>query len=801
MLATVTHVPITFAAPVALGVGGALSVLTVVITIIRRPAVSGLTRTLVLLGMALLCLGAAGPVWRRPSAGEVAVMVDLSPSTRTAEYRRRAMLEARIGQLLSGVPHRLYYFADGTAPANLISAAGTGDLPDLPADRTRYEPPTGAAVLLFSDGQFEMPPADAGGPPTYPVIDVGLEGPRDAAVVTLEAHGDSAAAEVRNSGPDRQLSLPGMTGTSPTTAPAGEYVVSRAVDPSAGAIAARLDSGDVWPENDALAAAIPPPPQAERWLVDGGAMAAPPGWRVMSPEALPTDSAAWLAPSVIVLNDIDGGRLSPDRQDRLRQYVRDLGGGLVILGGPHAFAAGGYPGSALESLSPLASTPPRPTTHWILLADSSGSMNGPAAVLGTTGASGAASMWHYASEAIVKALPLLPPDDRVSVGSFAEEVTWWSADRSARDTAALPLPSANAFPKGPTNLRPALEAVTREADSGIPNELLLLTDADADVGDPAVLAAAMKEKKVRLFLLALGEGRGLAALQQIANDTGGRLIHQGEAGKWAQAVEELMRSAEPSLLETTPVAVRFIGDLSTLAGMEVSPWNRTWLKAAAVAVASADFAGQGVIPAAQWAVGQGRVLSAGFKISGDRLIRLARLIERPPRDPRFSVSWETGPNLRVTVDALAGADASGGEVYLNGKRLTLEISASGTAAASGTVQSLPIGQTAPGRYELTAAAPRTPSLATVRLSDGTGASRTLDRFALAGRYAPEFDAIGDNFANLRELAMRTGGAIVPPQQVTPIDFHWPLNDVPLGSWLATAGAAFIALGLVAWRAS
>jgi hypothetical protein len=745
--------------------------------------------------MALLSLAAAGPVWRKPASGEVAVMVDLSPSTRSAEYRKRAMLESRVRQLLGGVPFRMYYFADGMGPATV---AGAGDLPDLPAERTRYEPPVGAAVLLFSDGQFEEPAAGAGGPPTYPVIDIGLEDPHDAAVVSLDVRGDSAVAGIRNVGPDRQLSLSGMAGASPTTAPAGEYVVSRAIDPMAGIIAARLDAGDAWPENDGLAAPLPPPRVAEKWLVDAsGAMTAPPGWRVMAPEALPLEPAAYLAPSVIVLNDVPAGRLSPDRQDRLRQYVRDLGGGLVILGGPHAFAAGAYPGSTLESLSPLASTPPRPTTHWILLADSSGSMNGAAGVPGST-----ASLWHYASEAIVKVLPLLPPDDPVTVGSFAEDVTWWSANRPARDTAALSLPPAGALPHGPTNLRPALEEITREAEAGIPNELLLLTDADADVGEPAPLAEAMKAKKVRLFLLALGEGRGLTALEQIATATGGRVLRQGEAGKWAQAVEELMRSAEPTLLETPPLPVHFTGVLSDTPRLEVSPWNRTWLKSAAAGVAEAEYAGERVIPAGLWPVGEGRVLSTGFGLTPDTLAQLAKAAERLPRDPRFRVSWETGASLHVSVDAVAagGADTVDGDVYLNDRKLMLDLSSAG-AGAGGSVESFPITQTGPGRYELAVPAPRSPAFAAVRVAADAGTPRTLERFAVAGRYAPEFDAIGNNFGNLRELAERTGGAIVPPQQATPIDFRWPPHDVPLGSWLAAAGALFIALGLIAWRAS
>ena len=51
-----------------------------------------------------------------------------------------------------------------------------------------------------------------------------------------------------------------------------------------------------------------------------------------------------------------------------------------------------------------------------------------------------------------------------------------------------------------------------------------------------MLAAALKQKNIRLHLLALGEGRGLAALQQVVTATGGQFVRQDELGGLINAV-------------------------------------------------------------------------------------------------------------------------------------------------------------------------------------------------------------------------------------------------------------------------
>src|SRR5690349_2454481 len=237
--------------PLALLCGFALALITVVVALRRQPAVPALTHVLVAIGILLLTLAAGGLTWRRP-AGDVVVRVDLSPSTRTAQFRNAPALHERMRQLLGDVPYRLEYFANG--PAAGPQAEGldqAGALPELPAERTVYDPPTAAAVVLFSDGRFDLP---AFGPPTFAVIDPALDSAADAAVERLRIGDAEITVTVRNAGAPRELSLSGGRGPPSVTAPSGSVVLSRplASVQAGGPVSARLAPRDAWPENDAL---------------------------------------------------------------------------------------------------------------------------------------------------------------------------------------------------------------------------------------------------------------------------------------------------------------------------------------------------------------------------------------------------------------------------------------------------------------------------------------------------------------------------------------------------------------------
>jgi hypothetical protein len=742
---------IWFASSRWLWIAAAMALAALVIALIRRPRIPRTSALLGILGMLCLLLAAAAPILRLPRRGTLAVMIDLSPSTRTANFRDAQQASHRLHELIGDTPYQMFGFAADVHPLD-----PAGPWTEMPAEQTVFSPAPADAIVLFSDGQFELPPSS---PAAYIVADPALENVTDAAVRRLQIRGDALDATISNSGARRAASFTGTTGA--TTAPVGggTMVLSKPLADQAESASVELDRGDAWPENDALTIRRSPPLASELWWIGAGSPSSQ--WRRFSPGQVPHDPTDFLAPAVIVLSNVAAADLGASSLDHLVQYVRDLGGSLLILGGDRAFAAGGYPGTPLEMLSPLSSSPPAAATRWILLVDSSGSMNGP--------------NWQAATQAVVRLLPDLPPHDPVDVGQFAAAVRWWSSGRTAAETAQLPLPPPDAVASGPTNLEPALLSIAAAAPAGIPIQLLLLSDCDAQIDHPRNLIDLLTKKQIHLHVLALGRGSGLDLIRQIARASGGSVVEQLDPGRWVDSIHQLMQTAMPTRWQTNPVTVQFLSEASKLGSHTATAWNRTWLKQDAQPLAKSASDAM----AASWRVGSGTVTAIAFSPTSDIADALARLIAQPSRDPRFTTHCDPGAQLHITVDA---ADKGG---YLNDLDISAEIS------EGADVQTHPLPQSAPGEYEISLPAPRRPAIVTLR-----NQQHIIDRIAVAGRYAPEFDALGNNHATMRRLADQTGGAVIWPDDHHPIDFHWPRRDAPLTSWLSAAGALLVIFALL-----
>ncbi len=73
----------------------------------------------------------------------------------------------------------------------------------------------------------------------------------------------------------------------------------------------------------------------------------------------PTDLPQLMDADAIILANTDCGNFSFHQQQLLTRYVNDLGGGLIMTGGPKAFGAGGWIGSPVAEILPVDLDPPQ----------------------------------------------------------------------------------------------------------------------------------------------------------------------------------------------------------------------------------------------------------------------------------------------------------------------------------------------------------------------------------------------------------------------------------------------------------
>jgi len=746
---------------------------------LRRRRLS-VVQLLLLVGALGLILSLAGPTLDHAAPGRVVVMVDLSPSTRSATFRDRPALFARIGQLLGSTTFDVYAFASDARPL-----PDGQSLSDVPVDVTTFTPPPGAdAVVVFSDGRFVLPTSGAA---TYPVLDPALSRTSDTSVRRLESRdgGRQLAVTFHNSTDDaRRATLTHVKPPAGATVTRGELVVTRDLLPAPGVAGARLSPKDAWPENDALDLAVAPAPASQRWWVTQNPSSAPPGFRAIDPRQLDTSPAAWLAPSVVALDDVAPSALSAPALRALSSYVTDLGGSLLILGPGRSLGPGGLTGTPLDALSPLSFTAPTPRANWVVLVDASGSM---AEVVGGK------SRWDQAVRATNELIRTLPPGDGLSVGSFNQGLRWWTTGRSVGQTieGKIDLPPTDVRPGGPTNLDAVLTQLATEPAGTLQAELLVVTDARATFTNAGALASRLTARGVRASALLVDDTQGAASdLTDLCTRTGGNVLSAGANVDWSRQMQELARATQRDAIESTPLDLRWTGATgATLGPRKIDSWRQSWVKDRATTLAEATGAPDGGVqfPVARWQAGAGTVVGTAFAPTRAEVVALADGSAMTPRDPRLRVTWDTGETLRVGVRA---SDSAG---FLNGLALSVDVRDADDLSIVTTRAALE--QTAPGEYEIELPAPRRSSLVTLRLNGTT----VVDRTSVAGRYAPEFDAVGTDLAALQRLASRTGGRVIEPTDTLPIDFHWPRRATSLAPALATISVALLLGAVVAWR--
>ena len=144
-------------------------------------------------------------------------------------------------------------------------------------------------------------------------------------------------------------------------------------------------------------------------------------------EAVPGSVKGYAQYDCVIFDDVNRFRLAPVQITELAHWVKDYGGGLVLIGGDDSFGPGGYKGTALEEVSPVDMDVKR-TKHLASLAivivnDKSGSMGMPA-----KGGTKLEKM-DLANQGSVEVIKLLDPTDFAMIGAVDTEVKWATEPR------------------------------------------------------------------------------------------------------------------------------------------------------------------------------------------------------------------------------------------------------------------------------------------------------------------------------------------------------------------------------------
>jgi uncharacterized membrane protein len=511
-----------------------------------------------------------------------------------------------------------------------------------------------------------------------------------------------------------------------------------------------------------------------------------------------------LAPyrSIIIAN-VPARDFTDTQMRLLDSYTRDLGGGLVVIGGDQSYGPGGYFDTPLEATMPVE-TQIRdevrlPQLTIAYLVDRSGSM-------AATGPSGVPNL-ELAKEAILRSLRLLGPADRAAVATFDSGGTWVAEFQALADAEPLMRAVGALRPAGGTDIRAGLELVA-EAIRREPAErrhLILMTDGGSNPTGLVDLVRELNEAHgVTLSVIAIGDSVP-AFLREMAAAGGGNyheIINTLEIP--TVLTQETVLATRSYIIEETLVPAR--ADASPiLDGITALPaldgYVATTPKTTAEIVLSSGAPFEDPILAV-WRAGLGR--AAAF--TSDASARWAAEWVGTPAYTRFwsqlidwSITEGASRNLEtrialneglatITVDA---RDDDGG--YLNTLQLEAVI-----LQPDGQTARTPLQQTAPGLYSASFT-PRTEGayFVTIRGEGGTGdeAQAYSDVNGWVLSYSPEYTSAGADEGLLREIARLTGGrayagdaAAVFAHDVAP-----RIAIAPLWPWL-------LVLALLLWPA-
>ncbi|MFN3651717.1 MAG: glutamine amidotransferase [Armatimonadota bacterium] len=522
---------------------------------------------------------------------------------------------------------------------------------------------------------------------------------------------------------------------------------------------------------------------------------------IREPGRLPATLAEFQTYDSIVLSNVGAYQLTPDQMKAIRSSVRDLGTGLVMIGGENSYGPGAYKGTPIEEALPVDMDVRK---HKVMPV-------GAVAMVLHTCEFPDGNRW--AAETAASVVDVLGERDKVGVLLYGMSGEQWGLPmQPAANKERIKAQIYNLDPGDAPDFHSLMDlghkGLMTDASEAAVKHMIIISDGDPSPPTPELLNKIRKDKITVSTVAVFPHGGGTGTLENIAAVGKGQFYNVRRPEEIPRIfLKEAQRVLKPAIIEET-FSPNVLRDSQLLSGIQGVPplmgyVATTAKEAPSVEVAMTSKRDDPIL--ASWRFGLGK--SVAF-MSDAKNRWAAPWVSAGTTFSRFwaqTIRWTVRSTARANLDANVEIAERKGRVVIDvvdpqGNFINM-LDIRGSVAGDNVSPSLRIDQTAPGRYEGTFEAPEKGQyMVALRYTDKDGTPR-IHRVGAAVPYSNEYRNLSANTATLTTVSERTGGRLYPPlgperheQDLTHVwrhDRRSHTSPQDLWPWLVLLGALLL----------
>jgi len=506
--------------------------------------------------------------------------------------------------------------------------------------------------------------------------------------------------------------------------------------------------------------------------------------------------------AVVILCNVPASALSADNMEAINMAVKNMGMGLIMVGGDQSFGPGGYFKTPVEKALPvhmdLRGKKEIPSLGLLLVIDKSGSMSGDA---------GGYAKIDLAREAAVQATEVLGPMDQIGVLAFDSEAKWVVKMRKVDDLAAIQDDIATLRADGGTSIYPSLALAydtLKKAETKYKHIILLTDGQSATTGDYYFLARKMEKAGITMSTVAVGDGSDTDLLELLAEWGRGRYYFTNEAYTIPRIfTKETITALRSYIVEENFSPLKAAGS-EILQGINAVPELQGYVASTVKDSAQLMLESHRGDPVlAGWQYGLGRSL-AFTSDGGGRWAAGWAAWEGYNQFWGNMLSWVLPRSQDSSLQMEAYIEGGRGYVKVESDDLTATslINQANIITPDLKSQSLELQPTAPGSFAGSFSA-REPGVYLINVLQQRG-EEILGSVSggAALSYSPEYGKVSRDESFLQQVAARGGGSVISKPEEAFADNLPPLKGiVELWPWLLIMAVCLLPLDIAARRLS